>query len=120
MVMKMCSLTLEALILWLGNMSAIVKLSAGDVPMVPIGLWGDGVPCNWDRTESVEVVSMNLPGQDGQWGPLRIPLVAISKKDVGPNTMDDLMGVIAWSLRYLAAGFWPSSRHDGSALDGNA
>ena len=94
------------------------KLSAGDVPLVPIGLWGDGVPCNWDRTESVEVVSMNLPGQDGQWGPLRIPLVAISKKDVGPNTMDDLMGVIAWSLRYLAAGVWPSSRHDGSALDG--
>ena len=32
--------------------------------------------------------------------------------------MDDLMGVLAWSLRYLAAGIWPSSRHDGSALDG--
>ena len=94
------------------------KLSAGDVPLVPIGLWGDGVPCNWDRTESVEVVSMNLPGRDGQWGPLRIPRVAISKKDVGPNTMDDLMGVIAWSLRYLAARMWPSSRHDGSASDG--
>ena len=94
------------------------KLSAGDEPMIPIGFWGDGVPCNWDRTESVEVVSMNLPGQDGQWGPLRIPLLAISKKDVAPNTMDDLMVVLAWSLRHLAAGIWPSSRHDGSALDG--
>ena len=40
------------------------------------------------------------------------------QNDVGPNTMDDLMGVIAWRLRYLAAGVWPSSRHDGSALDG--
>ena len=62
------------------SISEIVSYRAGDVPMTPIGLWGDGVPCNWDRTESVEVISMNLPGQDGQWGPLRIPLVAISNK----------------------------------------
>lgn len=33
--------------------------------LVAVGLWGDGAPCNWDRTESIEVFSMNLPGLSG-------------------------------------------------------
>ena len=32
----------------------IGKLPA-DLPCAGVGLWVDGVPCNWDRTESLEV-----------------------------------------------------------------
>lgn len=83
--------------------------------LVALGLWCDGVPCNYDRTDTMAVVSINLPGQTGQYKPLRIPLVAFSRKDLSPNTFDDIMAVIAWSLRCLAAGVKPSARHDGSA-----
>ena len=50
-----------------------------DCKLLGLGLWGDGVPCNWDRTESVEVFSLNLPGQGSTYKTLRIPLVAVSK-----------------------------------------
>ena len=50
-----------------------------DCKLLALGLWGDGVPCNWDRTESVEVFSLNLPGQGSTYKTLRIPLVAVSK-----------------------------------------
>ena len=33
--------------------------------LLAIGLWGDGAPCNWDRTESLEVFSINFPGLTG-------------------------------------------------------
>jgi hypothetical protein len=32
---------------------------------MPIGLWVDGMPCNSDRTESVEAISMYFPGRKG-------------------------------------------------------
>ena len=31
-------------------------------PILALGLWMDGVPCNWDRTDSLEVFSLNFPG----------------------------------------------------------
>ena len=34
--------------------------------LIALGLWGDGAPCNWDRTESIELFPWNilaLPGQ---------------------------------------------------------
>ena len=40
------------------------KASAG-VDLLGIGIWGDGVPCQWDHTESADGVSFNLPG--GGW-----------------------------------------------------
>ena len=82
--------------------------------MVPLGLWGDGVPCNWDRTESVEVVSLNLPGQGGQYKNLRLPVTALSRKLVTDGTWDDIMAVVAWSLQYAAIGKFPTERHNGS------
>jgi len=80
--------------------------------LVGIGLWGDGVPCNWDRTESVECFAINLPGQAGQYQALRLPLTALSRKQVSPNTWDDIMEVLAWSFQCLAVGEWPGHRHD--------
>ena len=40
--------------------------------LLALGLWGDGVPCNWDRTESVETFTLRFcpsrtgPGRDRQ------------------------------------------------------
>ena len=35
---------------------------ATTAPILGLGLWMDGVPCNWDRTDSLEVFSLNFPG----------------------------------------------------------
>lgn len=76
------------------------------------GLWGDGVPVNWDRSESVEILSFNMPGIPK----LRIPITGVSKKFwVKHETMDDLMAVVQWSAEHLLLGTYPTSRHDGSA-----
>ena len=82
--------------------------------LAAVGLWTDSVPCNWDRTESVEIVSIDLPGLAENWRTLRLPLVAFPSKSVGPNTFDDIMEVVAWSFKHLTMGVWPSERHDGS------
>ena len=85
--------------------------------LVGLGLWGDGAPCNWDRTESIEVYSWNLPGQTGPWSRLRVPIIGISKKSVAArSTHDDILTVVAWSLGQLLAGVYPKTRHDGSPM----
>lgn len=86
-------------------------------PLLGLGLWCDGCPCNWDRTESLEVLSLNLPGLGGPCRTLRIPLVGISKKNVAAGeTFHDLLEVVRWSLGCLALGRFPSERHDGAAF----
>ena len=83
-------------------------------PAVAIGLWQDGVPTKWDRSASVEVLSMNLPGldPDGPYGNLRIPLFSILKSLLSTNTWHDIFGIIQWSFMCLWRGFCPQERHD--------
>ena len=90
------------------------KRKSGASEMLALGLWGDGVPVNWDRTESVETFSINLPGLSGKYHGLRLPITGFSRKQVSSHTWHDLMQVIAWSLQCCADGFWPLLRHDGS------
>lgn len=33
--------------------------------LVGLGIWGDGAPCNWDRTESLEAFTFNIIGIKG-------------------------------------------------------
>ena len=47
--------------------------------LIGVGIWGDGAPCNWDRSDSIEVFSMLLPGLSEEWRNLRIPLAGLSK-----------------------------------------
>ena len=82
--------------------------------LLALGLWADGTPCNWDRTESVDTLSLNFPGLAGELKNLRIPVTALSHKHVGPNTWHDINAVVKWSLMVLATGEWPTCRHDGS------
>lgn len=46
---------------------------------IGVGTRGDCSPCNWDRSDSVEVFSILLPGLSEEWRNLRIPLTGLSK-----------------------------------------
>lgn len=83
--------------------------------LVGVGLWSDGAPCNWDRSESLEIVSMNIPGLTGPLRPLRVPLVALSKRNVATDqTFHDIFDIVRWSLEVLLLGRFPATRHDGA------
>ena len=89
-------------------------LLSGEPSLLGLGLHGDGVPCNWDRSESCEVLSLNLPGVGGKWRNMRIPLFVLHHSMMSSGTWDDIMAIQAWSLRYCLLGVWPKHRHDGS------
>ena len=92
---------------------ATLKAALGEELLIPLGIWGDGCPANWDRTESIEVWSLNFPGI-AAWSNLRLPLSLISKKFVSSvNTFDDIFTVLSWSMRHCALGVWPNCRHNG-------
>ena len=42
-------------------------------------------------------------------------MVALSHKQFSPNTWDDIMEIVAWSLQHATAGLWPLHRHDREA-----
>ena len=81
--------------------------------LLGIGLWGDGAPTQWDRSESIDVISMSLPGSKG-FKNLRIPLLAIPHSRTCTETWEDIFAVVEWSLIVLATGVWPTCRHDGT------
>ena len=90
-----------------------MKARLGTEKILALGIHGDGIPCNYDRTESVFALSLNLPGVGGRWQRMRIPMVVLPKGRVCEETMYDVFEVIAWSLRHLQQGSWPTTRHDG-------
>ena len=82
--------------------------------MIGLGLWSDGCPCNYDRTQSLEVWSLNLPGLVGNAAEMRIPVCVIQKRYlVKHGTADDIMSVLTWSFQCCAVGKMPDKRHDG-------
>ena len=88
------------------------KQAQGDSGLVGMGLHGDGVPCNWDRTASVETLSLNFPGLPEQFARLRLPIVAIPHASFCEYTWDDVMEVVAESLKCAAAGKFMVRRFD--------
>jgi hypothetical protein len=80
--------------------------------LLGFGFHGDGVPCNYDRTESVMLTSINLPGLTGRNGRLRIPLVILPDHCFSDNTFDDIYEVLAWDMRSLLSGVRHEARHD--------
>ena len=42
--------------------------------LLGLGLWGDSMPCNWDRSQSVHAFTLNIPGLDGAVGSASISL----------------------------------------------
>jgi hypothetical protein len=99
---------------------AEMKTKLGVEKLLGLGLHGDGIPCNYDRTESVFAISISLPGIGGKWQNMRIPIAVLPKSRICAETMYDIFEVISWSLRHLLTGSWPTSRHNGEAWRGGA
>jgi hypothetical protein len=62
---------------------------------------------------------MSLPGVHSAHGNVRLPITCINKKYCVekkdcPETFDDIMAVISWSLTQAALGRNPHCRHDGT------
>ena len=75
--------------------------------ILPLGLWGDGVPCNWDRSQSLEIIALTLPSIPGY----RFPLFCIKKAfQVKQTTMDSALQVLVWSFQQMALGLHPNRR----------
>ena len=92
-----------------------IKGQLGAEHCLALGLWGDGVPCNWDRSESLECVTLSFPGLVGEKEHMRVPLTCIKKKFCIKNeTFDDIMTIISWSLKAAAENEFPTNRHDES------
>ena len=83
-------------------------------PLIALGLWGDGVPIQWERTESIETIAMDFAGITGPHQRLRLSLVSIADKHISEHTWGDISEVLAWSFRHCVLGTWPTCRHDGT------
>ena len=85
--------------------------------VVPLGLWIDGTPCNFDRSESLESVCINFPGNAANRA-MRIPVTAITKRHLlKEESFDEILQIVAWSFRCLAEGKYPTCRHDNTAFN---
>ena len=82
----------------------------GSIP-TPLSFWCDGVPYKWNRSESVEVMNVALPGIP-QWRNLRIPFACIEHKVLCENTFNQIFDILLWCLQSLATGEHHLSRHD--------
>ena len=80
---------------------------------IPLGLHSDGVPFGSQvfYSDSLELFSLNIPcGHVG----MRIPFTSVQKNHlVKHETFNAILGVLAWSLKHLAFGTHPTTRHDG-------
>jgi len=81
--------------------------------LLGVSLWGDGAPTQWDRGETIDVMSLSLPGI-GEFKNLRIPLIVLPHSRVCAETWEDVFAISKWALTVLATGLWPIARHDGS------
>ena len=90
-----------------------VEAQAG-ATLLGCGLWCDGVPYNWDKSSSLEVVALNFPGVP-EWKNMRLPITVIDKSFVIKHaTFDCIFNILKWSFEILFSGVYPSRRHDGS------
>ena len=98
-----------------------MKSSLSATSLLGVGFWLDGCPCNWDRTESLEVLTMSFPGLVGANRNLRVPLAALPKRfQLHEHTWDDIMQIQRWSLEWLFVGEYPPCRHDGVPFMGSS
>ena len=100
--------------------SAAAELKMDASRTIPVAMWLDGIPVKYDRSESLEVVTLNMPHlQQGGMTSMRIPLAALYKSHMAKNvTMDGIMRVFSWSLACLAEGCFPKYGPYGELLQG--
>ena len=85
---------------------------------VACGLWsGSSTPMNFDRTESLEVLTLAFPGFSGPNRHIRIPLVAFRKKFLAKHiTISQDLDVVAWSFQMSLNGNYPQFGYAGEPL----
>ena len=67
------------------------------------GLWLDGVVEGWDRSGTLECVTLSLPGLSGELGNVRFPLAVIQKDFVVKHhTLDDILAAQAQCFKAAA------------------
>ncbi len=76
-----------------------------------VGMWIDGVPFNNDRSKSIEVGALFLPGLQKN---VKLPLFVLPKDLCCPATWEGVAEVVKWSMTVLASGQMPGCRHDHS------
>ena len=82
--------------------------------VVPIGLYGDGVPCKAKMRDSLEQFSWSFCCQPQA---PRVVYTAIHKSAlVGKRTWDAILQVFSWSMRYMLSGKWPAKTHEGTQI----
>ena len=70
---------------------------AGVDDLLGLGIKGDGCPCNWDRTRSLQLLSMNLPGLTREFKNLRIQCTCGNNGTQGSKGYPcDLMAWARW------------------------
>ena len=85
---------------------------------VACGLWsGSSTPMNFDRIESLEVLTLAFPGFSGPNSHIRIPLVAFGKKFLAKHiTISQVLDVVAWSFQMSLNGNYPQFGYAGEPL----
>ena len=87
--------------------------------LLPLSLWLDGVSLKYDRSESLEVITISLPHLGGSMSNMQLPTTALYKSHMGKDvTLDGMMAVVAWSLTSLAEGVYPKYGANAELLDG--
>ena len=85
---------------------------------IGLGIWCDGVPVSWDRSESIQWWTWNLPGMvQKHHRQLRLPFTVIQKHYVAAETNDFIFNLLGWSLQQMFVGSFPMSKHDGTPFE---
>ena len=99
--------------------NAAMELGMEGDKVLPISLWLDGVPVKYDRSESLEVVTLLFPHLGGDMSSMRLPLTALYKSHMAKDvTLDAIMEILTWSLTSLAEGTYPKYGPHGEELKG--
>ena len=89
-----------------------------DTHLTTLGISGEmlgGATTQWDRCRSTGMTTFSCPGLDGEWRNMCVPLMVMDHGLVMQgSTLDDLLHIVAWSLRFYAMGTFPIARYDGS------
>ena len=78
-----------------------------------LSFWLDGVAAKWDRSASLDMLTISIPELTWRWRNLRVSLCVVDHSHVTRHkTWDDILTVALWSLDHLSLHVRPTRRHD--------
>ena len=90
-----------------------------ETDLLGLGLWSDGVPFSWERTESMETWAWFLPGVGSpKWKEARFPFTAFPTSCLAASTCDQILEVWAWSMECLLKRTFPATGPQGREFAG--